>query len=92
MEASLQEKDCRTTQEEEELCDSDYEKGDDSARALVERTGTYFSSSLGLGTTIYTSRFAANALRAHRLHGSSSRDMIRLQKPPEPDFSDLDEN
>ncbi|TKY64636.1 putative cyclic nucleotide-gated ion channel 8 [Spatholobus suberectus] len=79
--------------EEEELCDSDYENSDDSARALVKRTGTSLSSSsLGLGTTVYASRFAANALRAHRLRGSSSSDTIKIQKPPEPDFSDLDEN
>nr|KYP42492.1 putative cyclic nucleotide-gated ion channel 5 [Cajanus cajan] len=45
--------------------------------------------SLGLGTTVYASRFAANALRHHRLRGSGSRDMIKLQKPPEPDFSSL---
>jgi len=80
--------------EEEELYDSDYDNSDDSARALVKRseTASFSSSSLGLGTTVYASRFAANALRGHRLRGSSSKDMIKLQKPPEPDFSDFGEN
>nr|KYP53903.1 Putative cyclic nucleotide-gated ion channel 8 [Cajanus cajan] len=76
--------------EEEELYDSDNENGDDSTRALVKHSNSSFAaSSLGLGTTVYASRFAANALRHHRLRGSGSRDMIKLQKPPEPDFSSL---
>ncbi|KAG5141632.1 hypothetical protein JHK82_017327 [Glycine max] len=79
--------------EEEEFCDSDYENSDDSAKALVRHRDTSFSSSKpGLGTTIYASRFAANALRGHRLCDSSSREMIKLQKPPEPDFGDIDDN
>lgn len=77
--------------EEEELYDSDYEGGDDSARALVPRAESSSSSTLGFGTTMYASRFAANALRGHRLRVSSSRDLVRIQKPPEPDFSALDE-
>ncbi|KAL2338220.1 hypothetical protein Fmac_012666 [Flemingia macrophylla] len=74
--------------EEEELYDSDNENGDESTRALVKHSNSSFAaSSLGLGTTVYASRFAAN-LRHHR-HRSSSREMIKLQKPPEPDFSSL---
>lgn len=81
----------RKEEEEEatELYESDYEGDDEVARALVTRTES--SSSLGLGTTIYASRFAANALRGHRLRVSSSRDLRKLQKPPEPDFSALNE-
>ena len=73
--------------EEQEWYESDYEDdgGGDSARALVPRTGS--SSGLGFGTTMYASRFAANALRGHRLRVSSSNDLGKLQKPPEPDFS-----
>ncbi|KAG5016400.1 hypothetical protein JHK82_022058 [Glycine max] len=79
--------------EEEEFCDSDYENGDGSASALVKRRDTSVSpSGLRLGTTVYASRFAANALHGHRLRGSSSRETIKLQKPPEPDFGNLDDD
>ncbi|CAD5188621.1 unnamed protein product [Musa acuminata subsp. malaccensis] len=41
-----------------------------------------------LGAAIYASRFAANALRSvHRLRNRSVRELVRLQKPPEPDFT-----
>ncbi|CAL9106241.1 unnamed protein product [Musa textilis] len=41
-----------------------------------------------LGAAIYASRFAANALRrVHRLRNRSVRELVRLQKPPEPDFT-----
>ncbi|XP_058094203.1 probable cyclic nucleotide-gated ion channel 5 isoform X2 [Magnolia sinica] len=45
--------------------------------------------SSSLGATIYASRFAANALRGvHRLRDAKSgRDLVKLQKPPEPDFT-----
>ncbi|KAK9139397.1 hypothetical protein Scep_009078 [Stephania cephalantha] len=46
------------------------------------------SSSSSLGATIYASRFAANAMRGvHRLRNKSTRELVKLQKPPEPDFS-----
>ncbi|XP_020533525.1 putative cyclic nucleotide-gated ion channel 7 isoform X2 [Jatropha curcas] len=41
-----------------------------------------------LGATILASRFAANALRAHRLRSSNTdTGLLQLQKPREPDFS-----
>ncbi|KAI3990575.1 hypothetical protein MKX01_022875 [Papaver californicum] len=51
------------------------------------------STSPSLGATIYASRFAANALRAIRHHGSQKTRLqerlppLILQKPAEPDFS-----
>ncbi|XP_031485530.1 probable cyclic nucleotide-gated ion channel 5 isoform X1 [Nymphaea colorata] len=52
------------------------------------------AGSSSLGATIYASRFAANALRGvHRLRnmksnaGASARELVKLQKPPEPDFA-----
>ncbi|KAF5182210.1 Cyclic nucleotide-gated ion channel protein [Thalictrum thalictroides] len=47
------------------------------------------SSSASLATTIYVSRFARNALRGvHRLRNTkSARELVKLQKPPEPDFN-----
>ncbi|XP_058206985.1 probable cyclic nucleotide-gated ion channel 5 isoform X2 [Rhododendron vialii] len=45
--------------------------------------------SYSLGATFLASRFAANALRGvHRNRNlKSARDLVKLQKPPEPDFS-----
>ncbi|KAF8400518.1 hypothetical protein HHK36_013817 [Tetracentron sinense] len=45
--------------------------------------------SSSLGATIFASRFAANALRGvHRLRNTrSARDLVKLQKPHEPDFT-----
>lgn len=47
------------------------------------------ASSTSLGAAIYASRFAANALRGvHRLRNTkSARELVKLQKPPEPDFT-----
>lgn len=40
------------------------------------------------GAAIYASRFAVNALRSvHRLRNRNSIGMMRLPKPPEPDFT-----
>lgn len=46
-------------------------------------------SSPSLAATIYASRFATNALRGvHKLRNTkSSRALVKLQKPPEPDFT-----
>lgn len=45
------------------------------------------SGHTSFGATIYASRFAANALRAvHRMRNRSVMEMVKLQKPPEPDF------
>ncbi|XP_068342872.1 probable cyclic nucleotide-gated ion channel 5 isoform X2 [Pyrus communis] len=45
--------------------------------------------SYSIGATILASRFAANALRGvHRNRNlKSARELVKLQKPPEPDFS-----
>lgn len=45
--------------------------------------------SYSLGATFLASRFAANALRGvHRNRNlKSARDLVKLQKPPEPDFT-----
>ncbi|CAL9753873.1 unnamed protein product [Musa acuminata subsp. burmannicoides] len=41
-----------------------------------------------LAAAIYASRFAVNALRSvHRLRNRSVMELVRLQKPPEPDFT-----
>ncbi|KAF5201469.1 Cyclic nucleotide-gated ion channel [Thalictrum thalictroides] len=42
-------------------------------------------SSSSFAATIYASRFATNALR--RIRSTRSVDLIKLQKPPEPDFN-----
>jgi len=45
------------------------------------------SSHPSLGATIYASRFAANAMRGvHRLRSKAVPTIVRLPKPPEPDF------
>ncbi|XP_027191143.2 putative cyclic nucleotide-gated ion channel 8 [Cicer arietinum] len=75
--------------EEEELYESDYGGSDDSTKALVPRAQN--SSRFGINTTAYVSRFAANALRGHKLRVSSSRSLVTIQKPSEPDFSALDD-
>ncbi|MQL91657.1 hypothetical protein Taro_024271 [Colocasia esculenta] len=50
---------------------------------------TVATGSPSLGATIYASRFAVNALRGvHRLRNTkSARELVKLQKPPEPDFT-----
>ncbi|KAH7675329.1 Potassium channel voltage-dependent EAG/ELK/ERG protein [Dioscorea alata] len=55
--------------------------------AALGDTAAGVSSSLG--TTIFVSRFAANALRGvHKLRNTKSAiELVKLQKPPEPDFS-----
>ncbi|KAJ6341193.1 hypothetical protein OIU78_009380 [Salix suchowensis] len=72
--------------EEEEEDDVDYDEendDDDDERELVGQLG-----SAGLRATIFASRFAANALRGHKLRSSNSRGLKMLQKPPEPDFNE----
>ncbi|PNX96210.1 cyclic nucleotide-gated ion channel 8-like protein, partial [Trifolium pratense] len=77
----------RRKEEEEEYYESDYPGSDDPSQALVPRTES--SSKFGFNTTIYASRFAAN-LRGHRHRVPSSNDLMNIPKPPEPDFSALD--
>ena len=70
-------------EEEEELY---YGKEYGDVRALVSRS----NSTARLGATILASRFAANALRGHRLRNPSTGGLVNLQKPPEPDFTAFD--
>lgn len=45
-------------------------------------------SSPSLVAAIYASKFAANALRGvHKFRNKSDRELVKLPKPPEPDFS-----
>ncbi|XP_068668874.1 probable cyclic nucleotide-gated ion channel 5 [Aristolochia californica] len=65
-------------EEEEEIMGDGYELGGGSS---------------SLGATIFASRFAANALRGINKSGSSkSSRELKLQKPPEPDFTAEDEH
>ena len=73
-------------EEEEEEEALHYGKEYDDVRALVSRS----DSTSRLGATILASRFAANALRGHRLRNPSAGGLVKLQKPPEPDFTDYD--
>ncbi|KAJ6428264.1 hypothetical protein OIU84_023646 [Salix udensis] len=72
-------------EEDEEDVDYDEENDDDNddERELVGQLG-----SARLRATIFASRFAANALRGHKLRSSNSRGLKMLQKPPEPDFNE----
>jgi cyclic nucleotide gated channel len=70
-------------EEEEEVY---YDEEHDDVRASVSRS----NSTSRLGATILASRFAANALRGHRLRNPSGRGLVRLPKPPEPDFTAYD--
>ncbi|KAJ8627190.1 hypothetical protein MRB53_020497 [Persea americana] len=64
------------------------EEGEDTGLGPVDNS-VVGGSSASLGATIYASRFAANALRGvHRLRNmKSARELVKLQKPPEPDFT-----
>ncbi|XP_010048794.2 probable cyclic nucleotide-gated ion channel 5 isoform X1 [Eucalyptus grandis] len=65
-------------EEEEEV------EGSDGTRKNAGTGGSY-----SIGATFLASRFAANALRGvHRnRNAKSARDLVKLQKPPEPDFT-----
>lgn len=58
-------------------------EGSEGARTSTSG-GTY-----SLGATLLASRFAANALRGvHRnRNAKTARELVKLQKPPEPDFT-----
>lgn len=64
-------------------------KEENKFQAALSRNNVKASPSLG--ATIYASRFAANALRAHRQRTmelpARIAPLIKLQKPTEPDFS-----
>lgn len=60
-----------------------------AAEGLSGTNNNVRGGSYSLGATILASRFAANALRGvHRNRiTKSARELVKLQKPPEPDFS-----
>lgn len=68
----------RKEEEEEEVEESD---------GTCKKAST--AGSYSIGATFLASRFAANALRGvHRnRNAKSARDLVKLQKPPEPDFT-----
>ncbi|CAE5957621.1 unnamed protein product [Arabidopsis arenosa] len=74
----------RIEEEEEEMgYEDEYDEESDKRPMVITRT----ESSSRLRSTIFASRFAANALKGHRLRSSeSSKSLMNLQKPPEPDF------
>ncbi|KAF7850486.1 hypothetical protein BT93_L5444 [Corymbia citriodora subsp. variegata] len=76
----------RRLEEEEEEEDYSEDEDNDDVRALVGQS-SFGANSSTFAATILASRFAANALRGHRLRVSSSKGLAKLQKPPEPDFT-----
>ncbi|WOH02799.1 hypothetical protein DCAR_0522189 [Daucus carota subsp. sativus] len=62
---------------------------EEEAEALAGASRNVGGGSYSLGATFLASRFAANALRGvHRNRNlKSARELVKLQKPPEPDFS-----
>ncbi|OVA02865.1 IQ motif [Macleaya cordata] len=72
-------------QEDEEELEEEEEEGSDDADDSEKGNSSTFAA------TIYASRFAANAMRGvHRLRNNSNksaRNLMKLQKPPEPDFT-----
>lgn len=74
--------------EEEGLGYSDGDDDDDGGGGGGSKGG---SGKHGFGAAILASRFAAKTLRGHRLRSSGRRELLKLQKPPEPDFSAYDD-
>ncbi|KAJ8537125.1 hypothetical protein K7X08_035526 [Anisodus acutangulus] len=64
-------------------------KEEEEAEALAAASGNSTGSTYSIRATFLASRFAANALRGvHRNRNlKSARELVKLQKPPEPDFS-----
>nr|XP_010923827.1 probable cyclic nucleotide-gated ion channel 5 [Elaeis guineensis]XP_029120894.1 probable cyclic nucleotide-gated ion channel 5 [Elaeis guineensis] len=57
-------------------------------REEMAGAGDHMNGGSSLRATIYASRFAANALRGvHKLRSKSVTELVKLQKPPEPDFA-----
>lgn len=65
-------------------------KEDEEAEALAGASSNSGGASFSIGATFLASRFAANALRGvHKNRNlKSARELMKLQKPPEPDFSE----
>lgn len=64
-------------------------KEEDEAEGSDGLRSSTGGGSYSIGATFLASRFAANALRGiHRnRNAKSARDLVKLQKPPEPDFT-----
>ncbi|XP_059637734.1 probable cyclic nucleotide-gated ion channel 5 isoform X2 [Cornus florida] len=64
-------------------------KEEEEAEGLAGASNNSGGGSYSLGATFLASRFAANALRGvHRNRNlKSARELVKLQKPPEPDFT-----
>lgn len=75
---------------EEELEEDEVE--DDEVEEAEETDALMGGTSSSFGATMLASKFAANALRGvHRLRSTrSSRGLMNLPKPPEPDFGSAD--
>lgn len=78
----------RRKEEEEDEEEFGYYSKEEDRKALLARV----SSTSRLHATFFASRFAANALRGHRLRDASSTSNMILRKPSEPDFSIYDAN
>ncbi|KAL5759084.1 hypothetical protein ACOSP7_021695 [Xanthoceras sorbifolium] len=76
------------SKEEEEEFGGYNEEDDDDEKALVEDT----DAPSRIRATLFASRFAKNALRGyrHRSTASTSTGLMKIQKPPEPDFKSYD--
>ncbi|PIN18517.1 K+-channel ERG [Handroanthus impetiginosus] len=64
-------------------------KEEEEAEGLAGASSNNGGGSYSIGATFLASRFAANALRGvHRNRNlKSARELVKLQKPPEPDFT-----
>ncbi|XP_073062515.1 probable cyclic nucleotide-gated ion channel 5 isoform X2 [Primulina eburnea] len=64
-------------------------KKEEEAEELAAASSNAGGGSYSIGATFLASRFAANALRGvHRNRDlKSARELVKLQKPPEPDFT-----
>ncbi|KAL0345804.1 UNVERIFIED_CONTAM: putative cyclic nucleotide-gated ion channel 5 [Sesamum radiatum] len=64
-------------------------KEEEEAEGLAGASSHAGGGSYSIGATFLASRFAANALRGvHRNRNlKSARELVKLQKPPEPDFT-----
>ncbi|KNA23297.1 hypothetical protein SOVF_026090 [Spinacia oleracea] len=73
----------------EEGEEEDY--SEEGGRLIRRRQGSCDDGGSSLATAFLASKFARNALRGvHRLRSGSSTTGLSLQKPSEPDFSDID--
>lgn len=77
----------RRKEEEEDDEENEAAAAADGLDAMSSNAGA--AASYSLGATLLASRFAANALRGVQRYrnSKSARDLVKLQKPPEPDFT-----